>query len=63
MVHMPLTVASIEIIMVSPASRFQRERRQPYWPLVVTIAKGYDLGYIWKSHGVKPAQCPRLLRP
>jgi hypothetical protein len=31
--------------------------------VVVTIAKGYGRGYIWKSHGVKPAQYPRLLRP
>ena len=31
--------------------------------VVVTIAMGYDLGYIWKSHDVKPAQCPCLLRP
>jgi hypothetical protein len=32
MVPMTQTVAFTEMITVNPASRSQRERRQPYWP-------------------------------
>jgi hypothetical protein len=37
------------MIMVNPASRSQREREAAVLAVVVTIAKGYDLGYIWKT--------------
>ena len=49
-VHMTQTVAFTVMIMGNPAAASPpRESRPPYCPVVVTIAKGYDLGYIWKT--------------
>src|SRR5689334_24110471 len=45
---MTQTVAFIEMIMVSPAAT-PRHRVAAVLAVVVTIAKGYDLGYIWKT--------------
>lgn len=44
----PQTVAFIEMIMVSPAAT-PRRRETAVLAVVVTVAKGYDLGYIWKT--------------
>src|SRR4051812_43866204 len=44
----PQTVAFIEMIMVSPAAT-SRRREAVVLAVVVTVAKGYDLGYIWKT--------------
>jgi conjugative relaxase-like TrwC/TraI family protein len=50
MVHMTQTVAFIEMIMVNPAAARDPVRKEAaVLAVVVTIAKGYDLGYIWKT--------------
>src|SRR5438045_3342677 len=47
MVISPQTVALIEMIMVSPAASRSGEKGGARLAVVVTVAKGYDLGYIW----------------
>jgi len=42
------------MIMVSPAAARRGGRRQ--LAVVVTVAKGYDLGYIWKTQGETAAE-------
>ena len=58
MVRMTQTVAFTEMIMGNPAATSPlRGWRQAVLAVVVTIAKGYDLGYIWKTqdHAAEPA--------
>jgi hypothetical protein len=45
----PQTVALIEMIMVRPAATSPGGGSR--LAVVVTVAKGYDLGYIWKTQG------------
>ena len=43
------------MIMVTPAAT-PRRREAAVLAVVVTIAKGYDLGYIWKTQGQASAE-------
>src|SRR5690242_4031611 len=54
---MTQTVAFIEMIMVSPAAT-PRRREAAVLAVVVTVAKGYDLGYIWKPRTTPPDAPP-----